>query len=836
MERSLPTPQPAGARALPTIGTRRFSQRQARLGLERWLAEHGWQAFRFQRQVWRAMLEARSGLLHASTGAGKTLAVWGGALLRTARLGEPQPMQVLWITPMRALAADTAASIDTIGAAVDPRCRVALRSGDTTPAERRRLDRHPPFALVTTPETLSLMLSQPAAQARLAAIHTVIIDEWHELLGNKRGVQVQLALARLRRLTPGLVVWGVSATLGNLDEAARALGTDAPVLVGARLGKQHRIDTLLPASTERFPWGGHLGIRMLEPVIADIEAHRSTLVFTNTRSQAERWYHELLTRRPDWAGTIALHHGSLDIEVRRWVERALKQGLLRCVVCTSSLDLGVDFSPVERVLQIGSPKGVARLLQRAGRSGHSPGGISRIGIVPTHALELIEAVAARRAARAGRIERRTPPELPMDVLTQHLVTVALGTGFDADALYDEVCSAHSYRSLSRAAFDWALDFVGRGGASLTAYPEYRRVTADEHDRYRVEDAAIARRHRQSIGTIVADAAILVRFMSGARIGTIEESFIARLRRGDRFMFAGRVLELARIEDMTAWVRPAKSKRAAVPRWGGGKMPLSNEMAETMLECMAQIEQGRLHGAETRLLAPLMTLQMRWSALPGPGRLLVEHMHSREGEHLFVHPFAGRLVHTGLAALLAWRVARERPATFSISVNDYGFELLCPEPLDWSERFSPALLDDTDLLDDVLASLNAAELSQRRFREIARISGLVFQGHPGAARSARQLQASASLFFQVFRDHDRDNLLLDQARREVLAQELEIDRLRTALAAMRARELALVTLRRPSPFAFPLMVERFRERLTTEKLGDRIARMLRDLEAQADRDL
>lgn len=804
-----------------------------REALDRWFQARGQRPFLFQRQVWRAMRAGRSGLLHATTGAGKTLAVWGGALLRAERAGGPSPMAVLWITPMRALAADTAATLDDAGAAVHAHCRAALRTGDTPPAERRRQDRHPPFALVTTPETLSLMLSQPAAQARLAGVRTVIIDEWHELLGNKRGVQVQLAVARLRRLCPALAVWGVSATLGNLDEAAAALGMPDPVRIGARLGKRHLVETLLPESTERFPWGGHLGIRMLAPVVADIEAHTSCLVFCNTRSQAELWYQALLSARPDWAGLIALHHGSLDLSVRRWVEQGLKTGALRCVVCTSSLDLGVDFSPVERVLQIGSPKGVARLLQRAGRSGHSPGRVSRIAIVPTHALEMLEAAAARRAVRALRVEARSLPDKPLDVLVQHLVTVALGTGFEPDALFDEVRQAYAYRDLTRTEFDWALDFVGRGGPSLTAYPEYRRVRADESGRLAVPDAMIARRHRQAIGTIVADAAMQVRYLSGGRIGTIEESFVARLRRGDHFLFAGRVLELVRIEDMTAWVRAGRRTRGAVPRWGGGKMPLSNELSDTMLECMAEIEAGTFTGPEARLLAPLMSVQMQWSRLPGPTRLLVECLRSREGHHLFVYPFAGRLAHTGLAALFAWRIAREQPATFSLSINDYGLELLCPDPVDWARHVQPPLFDDARLLEDILESLNAGELAQRRFREIARISGLVHQGHPGAQKSARQLQASASLFYQVFRDHDCGNLLLGQAEREALSQELELARLRRALAAMRERTLTLVELPRPSPFAFPLMVERLRERLTTEKLSDRIARMVRELEAQAE---
>ncbi|MGN6704043.1 MAG: ligase-associated DNA damage response DEXH box helicase, partial [Burkholderiaceae bacterium] len=687
---------------------------------------------------------------------------------------------------------------------------------------------------------LSLLLSRADARDTFRHLDMVIADEWHELLGSKRGVQTQLALVRLRRWRPALAVWGLSATLGNLGEAKDALlGTGGVgVLVEGAQDKPIEVDTLIPPSPSRFPWAGHLGLQMLAPVVAEIDAHATTLVFTNTRSQSEIWYQQLLEARPDWAGLIALHHGSLDKSVREWVEAGLKDGLLKAVVCTSSLDLGVDFLPVERVLQIGSPKGVARLLQRAGRSGHAPGRVSRVTLVPTSSIELLEAAAARDAIAARRIEPRRIPDKPLDVLAQHLVTVALGGGFRPDRLFDEVRSAYSYRQLTRQEWQWALDFVARGGQSLVAYPEFRRVVPDEDGVWRVPDAALARRHRMNMGTIVSDAVMQVKFLAGGAIGTIEESFISRMKQGDRFLFGGRILEFVRVHEMTAYVKRASASGGAVPRWQGGRMPMSSELAQAMLVRLEQADAGLLAGAEMQAVAPLLDVQRRWSTLPTGRRLTVETMKSREGRHLFVYPFAGRSVHMGLASLIAWRIAKQTPATFSIAVNDYGFELLSPEDTGWEQAFAGAtgaelaLLSTDDLLEDVLASLNAAELSQRRFREIARIAGLVFQGAPGQPKSNRQLQASSSLFFEVFRKHDVGNLLLTQAQREVLAQELELDRLRETLAALHARAVAFAPIRRPTPFAFPLMVERFRERLTTEKLSDRVARMVRELEKAA----
>lgn len=814
-----------------------------------WLRRNGWKAFGFQKEVWQAVAEGRSGLLHASTGAGKTYAVWLAALNRFATRKAPKktvgskrappaaPLTVLWITPMRALAADTARALQAPLDGMEIPWTLGMRTGDTGSAERQRQARRLPTALVTTPESLTLLLTGADAKTQFAHVGMLVVDEWHELLGNKRGVQLQLALARLRQWNPQLIVWGLSATLGNQPHALEVLlpGGDGCLIRGEQ-SDPPRIDTLLPAAMERFPWAGHLGLRLLPQVVEELDSSSVTLVFTNTRSQSELWYQALLDARPDWAGLIALHHGSLAREVRDWVEGGLKHGKLKAVVCTSSLDLGVDFLPVERVLQIGSAKGVARLLQRAGRSGHAPGRTSRVTLVPTHALELIEAIAVQDAVAAGRIEARESPHQPLDVLVQHLVSVALGGGFRPDDLLREVRSTWAYRDLDDAQWRWALAFVRQGGESLSAYPDYQRVEPDEEGVWRVPSARLARRHRMSVGTIVSDASLTVKWWSkgggSGSLGSVEEGFIARLRPGDVFLFGGRPLELVRVENMTAYVKRSAAGKASVPRWNGGRMPLSNALAEAVVARFGEAAQGRFDGPEMRMLQPLLEVQAGWSALPEPGTLLAETLHSREGWHLFLYPFAGRNVHLGLASLLAWRLSKRQPLSFSIAVNDYGLELLCASEVDWAHWLSGDLFDDSDLLHDVLASLNAGELAQRRFREIARIAGLVFGGYPGAGKSLRQVQASSGLFFDVFRQYDPGNLLLTQAHDEVLSQELDVKQLQRTLADMRAARLDLHALRRATPLAFPLMVERFRERLSSEKLADRIARMLGELERAA----
>ncbi|MHC8393221.1 ligase-associated DNA damage response DEXH box helicase [Pseudomonas sp. LB3P93] len=816
---------------------------------KQWFNARGWKPFAFQKQVWTAVKRGESGLLHASTGAGKTYAVWFAALNRfassmapveTPRKRKPlaQPLTVLWITPMRALAADTARALEAPLQDLQIPWSVGLRTGDTSSSERARQSRRLPTTLITTPESLTLMLARADAQTALSTLRMVVVDEWHELLGNKRGVQLQLALARLRRWNPDLIVWGVSATLGNQAHAEQVLiPQGGGISVQGQTSKELRVDTLLPPAIERFPWAGHIGLKMLPQVVAEIESSPSSLVFTNTRAQSEIWYQALLEARPDWAGLIALHHSSLSRDTRDWVERALKEGQLKAVVCTSSLDLGVDFLPVERVLQIGSAKGVARLMQRAGRSGHAPGRLSRVTLVPTHSLELIEAAAAQDAVAQRRIEPRESPQKPLDVLVQHLVSMALGGGFVPDELYEEVRGAWAYRDLTLADWTWALAFVRNGGLSLTAYPDYRRVEPDEQGVWRVPDARLARRHRMSIGTIVSDASIQLKFWSkgggGKQLGSVEEGFIARLKPGDGFLFAGRLLELVRVENMTAYVRRSTAKKAAVPRWNGGRMPLSNELAQAVVARFSAAEQGEFIGPEMRALRPLLEVQQRWSGLPTSNTLLAETLKSREGWHLFLYPFAGRQVHLGLASLLAWRVSQQQAVTFSIAVNDYGLELLSATDVDWSQVLNPGLLSPERLLEDVLASLNAGELALRRFREIARIAGLVFAGYPGAPKSTRQVQASSGLFFEVFKQYDAGNLLLAQAGEEVLREELDIHRLEQTLERINQLKLDLHQIKRPTPLGFPLLVERMRESMSSEKLADRIRRMVTDLEKTAE---
>ena len=817
-----------------------------RSAAERWLGAKGWGAFPFQLQTWDLMRQGRSGLLHATTGAGKTLAVGLGAWQALA-LPESRSLSVLWITPMRALAADTERSLreafDGVAAAagVSP-WRVAARTGDTSTSERDKQSKSPPSLLVTTPESLSLMLSRPDAQANFAGLCAVVVDEWHELVGNKRGVQTQLALVRLRQWRPELLVWGMSATIGNLEEAKRVLlgpGTaEQGALVEGRLDKPLIVDTLLPESPERFPWGGHLGAQMARAVAREIDAHATTLIFTNTRSQAEIWYQQLLKLRPDWAGIIAVHHGSLARDTRDFVELGLKQGTLKAVVCTSSLDLGVDFLPVERVLQIGSPKGVARLLQRAGRSGHAPGRVSRVTLVPSHSLELVEGAAVKTAIAERRIESRQSPDAPLDVLAQHCVTVALGGGFHPEALAAEVRQTVAYENLSDVAWNWCLDFVRQGGPTLAAYPDYRRVVPDEHGVWRAANAEVGKRHRLNIGAIVSDAAILVQYgpaPRGPKLGTVEETFIARLQPGDRFWFSGRSLELAQIRDGVAFVRAAKGGGAS-PRWNGGRMPLSTTLADAMVEAFARAGRGEYDSPELLCARPMLELQAKWSALPTPLTLLAETLKTREGWHLFVYPFAGRDVHLGLASLVAWRAGMREAGTFSLSVNDYGFEVLSGAARDWQEDL-PALIAPAPSLAaltmEVVGSLNAGELARRRFRDIAHIAGLVNAGYPGQRRSSKMMQASSSLFYDVFRKFDPDNGLLKQAEREVLEDELDVRRLQATLERMAARRLDAKVLKRCSPLAFPLMVERFREKLTNESLAARVERMLLQLNNAAD---
>jgi ATP-dependent Lhr-like helicase len=812
-----------------------------------WFTARGWVPFPFQREVWTAYLAGESGLVHAATGTGKTLAAWLGPLAEWSAEGRPVcpaprkqsyvPLRVLWITPLRALAADTAEALRAPLAALAPAWTIETRTGDTSAAVRARQSRRLPTALLTTPESLTILLSRPESPELLRDLRLIVVDEWHELMGTKRGVQTELALARLRTLRPHVRTWGLSATLGNLGEALTTLlGTDpnAPSrIVKGETPKQITVDALLPAEIERFPWAGHLGRSMAEPVADALDHAESSIVFTNTRRQTEEWYRSLLDARPDWAGQIALHHGSLDRSTRDWVEHALREGRLRCVVATSSLDLGVDFSPVDRVVQVGSPKSIGRLVQRAGRSGHRPGAESRVTCAPTNVLELIDLAAARDAVEAGEIESRRPVDRPLDVLVQHLVTVAMGTGdagFRSEALLAEVRTTRAFAHLTDDEWQWAMEFVASGGSALGAYPEYARLVRQGDDHYRVASEGIAKRHRLSIGTIVGDGQIAVTYQRGKPIGSVDEEFISRLKPGDRFTLAGKTLEFIRVRDMQAWVRRASTSQVTVTSpWSGTRLPISVALAVRIRDRLEEASRGVFRGPEMNAIKPILAVQHRWSRVPAADEVLVERVHTREGHHVYVYPFEGRLVHEGLAALVAFRLSRSKPISFSIATNDYGFSLLSAEPAAIDAK---AMFSVDNLADDLMAALNATEMARRQFREIARVSGLIFPGLPRSGKTARQLQASSSLFFDVFQKHDPGNLLVAQAYREVLERQLESARLASTLERLSRSRIVGTEPPRTTPFGFPLLVDRARDRVSSESLGDRVRRMQLALERAA----
>ena len=811
-----------------------MTRREAMARLRAWFDRRGWTPLPFQKTVWRHYLAGESGLLHTPTGSGKTLAMFGGpllqALLDVPTKGRNPALRVLWITPLRALATDTARALREPLAELGLDWQVGLRTGDASARDKRLAREGRVDVLVTTPESLALLLSYPDTLPRLRQLRCVVVDEWHELLGNKRGVLLQLNLQRLRDALPSLQVWGLSATLGNLEQARQVLLPDVPEapLVGGARPRPVTVETLLPAQGERFPWAGHLGLGQLQRVQQRLFDVGTSLLFTNTRAQAELWHQALAAVWPESQDTLALHHGSLDPAVRRTVEQGLREGKLRCVVATSSLDLGVDFPAVDQVLQVGSPKGIARLVQRAGRARHRPGESGHIVCVPTHALEVAEYAAARRALGEGVIEARRPLQLSLDVLAQHCVSCALGGGFQADALFAQVRRTHAFAALDAAHWQGVLDFIVQGGQALAQYPDFHKVVRDADGVYRVHDRRVALRHRLSIGTITSDGSVQVQFLRGGRLGSVEEQFIGRLRPGDHFQFGGRLLELVRLEQLTAYVRLARTGNGVVPRWQGGRLPMSDALGQEMESVLAEPPQV----PEMRWLAPLLHLQARLSALPGPDRLLVEVVRRREGQFLFVYPFAGRQVNEGMAALMALRCTREHANTFGFAATDLGFVLAPAVPLTVDAALLRRLLEPEGLLEDLHTSVNLGELARRQFRDIARVSGLLIPALPGRTpRSLRQLQASAGLLYDVLRAHDPGHILLGLAEREVLTSQLDVSTLAHTLRRCQARTLELQQPTTLGPLSFPLWAERLRGQVSNEDWKTRVRRAAEQLETR-----
>ncbi len=792
------------------------------------MAEKGNTPFDFQVETWRKFGNGYSGMVIAPTGFGKTFSVF--LALLSDFLTQPDKykkgLKMLWITPLRSLAKDIAKAMQEAIDEIGLDWEVGVRNGDTDPKVRQKQVRNMPDILVVTPESLHLLLAQKNNQRFFVPMHCIAVDEWHELLGSKRGVMVELAIAQLLYYVPKLKIWGITATIGNLDEALEVLipYDVKKTKIKAVEKKKIEIISVFPEEVEILPWSGHLGKKLADKVVPIILNSKSTIVFTNTRSQSEMWYQILLDAYPEFAGQIAIHHSSIDAHLRIWIEENLSSGKLKAVVSTSSLDLGIDFKPVDTVIQIGSAKGVARFLQRAGRSGHSPFETSKIYCVPTHSLELIEVAALKEAVKQKVIEPREPLALCFDVLVQFLMTLAVGDGFYPNEVFERIKKIYTYQEITWEDWNHMISFLTVGGSALKNYEEYHKIVIQDDGLHKVTSRKIAMLHRMNMGAIVSDAMLKVKFLSGGYIGMVEEYFISKLKKEDKFILAGRVLEVAMVKEMTVFVRLSKGK-AFAPSYLGGRLPLSSNLGHFLREKLAGASNPKSTEKELKFLHPLVLSQSEKSHIPKENEFLVEIIKNREGYHLFMYPFEGRLVHEVMAALVAFRISKLIPISFSMAMNDYGFEIFSDKEIPLTEENITQILSRENLMLDVVASINSAEMARRKFRDIAVISGMVVQNFPGKQRSNKSLQSSAGLIFKVLEDYEPNHFLVRQAYTEVFNMQLQEQRL---VEAFRRIENSKIILRRSTtftPLSFPIKVDSLRQTLSSETLDARIKKIM-----------
>ncbi|MFT4092162.1 MAG: ligase-associated DNA damage response DEXH box helicase [Niabella sp.] len=793
-----------------------------------WLHTLGNKPFAFQQECWENFHNGYSGLVIAPTGFGKTFSVFLAVLIHY--LNHPKEygdgLKLIWITPLRSLAKDIGRAMSEALEQIGLDWEVGVRNGDTSAGERQKQTKKMPDVLIITPESLHLLFAQKNNSAYFKYLRCIAVDEWHELLGSKRGVLTELAISRIKHIVSNVRVWGISATIGNIEEALQVLipYNDFPKsIIRSAEKKKTEIISIIPDEIEILPWAGHLGTKMAERLVPIINESRTTLIFTNTRGQSELWYQVMLAAAPDLAGQLAIHHGSIDAALRTWIEDRLHTGQLKAVICTSSLDLGVDFKPVDTVIQIGSPKGVARFLQRAGRSGHSPFETSKIYFLPTHSLELVEAAALKEAAQKGIIENRTPMVQTFDVLVQYLVTLAVGEGFKENTVFGEVKETHAFRYLEKSEWQWVLHFITQGGAVLTAYDEFQKVIIEDGI-YKVKNRRIAMMHRMNLGVIVSDPMLKVKFISGGYIGMVEEYFVSKLNPGDKFGLAGKVLEFVMIKDMTVLVKKSNAKRAITPSWLGGRLPLSANLSAFLRHKFNGALNPSAKEEELKKLYPLFKHQETNSHIPRDDEFLIEMMQTRDGYHLFMYPFEGRLVHEVMSALIAYRISKIQPISFSMAMNDYGFELLSDQPIPINKSNIAGLFSTDNLTSDIAKSINAAEMAGRKFRDIAVIAGLVMKNYAGKFKTDKNLQSSSGIIFRIFEQYDPQNLLMCQAYEEVFYQQLEEPRLAAALQRIQKSKIIIVNAKAFTPLSFPIKVDSLRQDLSSEELDVKVKKM------------
>ena len=793
--------------------------------IKKWMDEKDWEPFGFQSETWFKFSNNYSGMVIAPTGFGKTFSVFLAVVIDYMNYPEnyKSGMKLLWITPLRALAKDIAKAMSEALEEIGLDWEVAVRNGDTSTKDRAKQTKKMPDILIITPESLHLLLAQKQHQKFFKSLQCIVVDEWHELLSSKRGVMTELAVSRIFSYQKKLRIWGITATIGNLEEAMNVLipYDIKKTKVVAKEKKKIEIKSVFPDDVEVLPWAGNLGTKLADKIIPIILESQTTLVFTNTRSQAEMWYQVLLNTHPDFAGQIAIHHSSVDKDIRIWIEENLSSGYLKAVISTSSLDLGVDFKPVDTVIQIGSSKGIARFLQRAGRSGHSPFETSKIYFVPTHSLELIEVAALKEAVKQNKIEPREPLVLCYDVLLQFVLTLAVGDGFEEKETYRQITSTNAFKDLSPEEWNWILTFITVGG-KLKNYEEYHKVVIED-GLYKVISRRIAMLHRMNIGAIVSDSMLKVKFFSGGYVGMIEEYFISKLKKNDKFILAGRVLEVSHVKEMTVYVRNSTGK-GIVPSYLGGRLPMSSYLSVFLRQKLSESLDAKSSEKELQFLHPLLVSQQENSHIPSENEFLVERIKTREGHHLFMYPFEGRLIHEVMSALIAYRISRISPISFSIAMNDYGFELFSKLEIPLTEENIHDILSKENLLRDVMASVNSTEMARRKFRDIAVISGMVIRTYPGQQKNNKNLQSSSGLIFNVLEDYDPENLLLKQAYSEVFFQQIDEARLVEAFKRIHESEIIVKNSNTFTPLSFPIKVDSLRQSLSSEDLKARILRM------------
>lgn len=788
-----------------------------------WFQIKGWSAYPHQLEMIEQVQNGKSILLIAPTGAGKTLSGFLPSLIDLAQTAH-QGLHTLYLSPIKALAVDIARNLDTPISEMGLPISLETRTGDTPQAKRNRQRTSPPNMLMTTPESLELMLSWPDADKLFGSVKMIIIDEIHALAGTKRGDLLSLSLAALRALAPQSQSIGLSATVANPDRFTPWLAADQSCVCVLKPDLAKAIElSILETEAERLPWSGHGGLYAAKEIYKLITAHRPCLVFVNTRAQAELlfqalWVHNDLTLK------IGLHHGSLEVGLRRKTEAAMARGELDAVVATSSLDLGIDWADIELVIQVGAPKGTSRLMQRIGRAGHRLDAPSRALIVPANRFEVLESLAAKI-----NVEERLLDELPehdggLDVLAQHIVGRAVAGPFDADDLFQQVRGAAHYRHVSRDSFDRALDFVATGGYALGHYSQFQRIVQGVDGLWRLTSRQVATRWKMNVGTIVETDTIKVRLKGGPVLGEIEDYFVQGLSIGDSFIFAGRLLEFVGLKANQALARPGRTAEPKIPAYAGGRLPLSPGLAQRVRQLL---NDPQTHRFLPPMVQEWLSIQKWVSDLPAEDRLLVETF-PRGGKHYMVaYCFAGRNAHQTLGMLLTRRMEREGLGPLGFVATDYAIAV-------WSRHqvTAPDSLFTEDILGDDLEEWMAeSSMLKRSFRQVAIISGLIDKNSPGTEKTGKQVTINSDLIYDVLRQHQPDHLLLEATRADAARGMTDIKRLSDLLATY-AGHLTHRPLQRVSPLSVPLLLEVGRESVTASAVDELLSELEDELVREA----